>query len=346
MSTQTQHEPAVAAQATKREPSRVPLLGISVGDFIERYALIGAWIIVIALFGALEPSTFLSSANFTSIFGSQAVLVVLTLALLVPLTSGDYDLSVASILSLAAMMIATLNAERGWPILLAILAAVVVSMTVGLINGLIMTTLAIDSLIVTLGMGTILQGVVLWISGSQAVSGVSTHLVDAVIGTRVFGIPLEFYYGFVCCAGLGYVFHWTPIGRRLLFVGRGRAVARLSGMHVSRIRVGAMMASGGLAALGGVLFVGTAGSADPSSAQTLLLPAFAASFLGSTAIRPGRFNPWGSFIAVYFLVTGITGLQLLGVDAFVQQLFYGGALITAVALRQILRRNDRLEDTE
>jgi ribose transport system permease protein len=107
-----------------------------------------------------------------------------------------------------------------------------------------------------------------------------------------------------------------------------------------------MVASGAMAALGGVLFAGTAGSADPSSAQTLLLPAFAASFLGATAIRPGRFNPWGSFIAVYFLVTGITGLQLLGVEAFVQQLFYGGALVTAVALRQLLRRHDRLEDTE
>lgn len=340
-------EPALVGQ-TPSEPARQrgARSGSSFGDFVERYALIGAWIIVIAVFGALEPSTFLSSANFTSILGSQAVLVVLTLALLVPLTAGDYDLSVASILSLSAMMVATLNAERGWPILLAILAALAVGALIGLINGLIMTTLVIDSLIVTLGVGTILQGVVLWISGSQAISGISTHLVDAVIATHVFGIPLEFYYGLACCALMGYVFHSTPVGRRLLFVGRGRAVARLSGMHVSRIRVGAMVASGTLAALGGVLFAGTAGSADPSSAQTLLLPAFAASFLGSTAIRPGRFNPWGSFIAVYFLVTGITGLQLLGVEAFVQQLFYGGALITAVALRQIVRRHDRLEDTE
>jgi ribose transport system permease protein len=316
------------------------------GDFVERYALVGAWLIVIAIFGVLEPSTFLSSANFTSICGSQAVLVILTLALLIPLTAGDYDLSVASTLSLSAMIIATLNAERGWPILLAIAAALAAGAGVGLINGLIMTTLAIDSLIVTLGVGTILQGVVLWISGSQAISGISTHLVDAVIATRLFGIPLEFYYGLACCVVMGYVFHRTPMGRRLLFVGRGRAVARLSGIHVNRVRVGAMVASGAMAALGGVLFAGTAGSADPSSAQTLLLPAFAASFLGATAIRPGRFNPWGSFIAVYFLVTGITGLQLLGVEAFVQQLFYGGALVTAVALRQLLRRHDRLEDTE
>jgi len=73
------------------------------------------------------------------------------------------------------------------------------------------------------------------------------------------------------------------------------------------------------------------------------LPAFAAAFLGATSIFPGRFNPWGTLIAVYFLVTGITGLQLLGVQSFVQQLFYGGALLCAVALSQLARGRKPLE---
>jgi ribose transport system permease protein len=165
------------------------------------------------------------------------------------------------------------------------------------------------------------------------------------VGNRLFGLPLQFYYGLAVCVVVWYVFQFTPVGRRLLFTGRGRSVARLSGVSVGRVRIGAMVSSGFVAAFGGIVYVGTSGSADTSSWQSLLLPAFAAAFLGSTAIRPGRFNPWGSFIAVYFLVSGITGLQLLGVEAFVQQLFYGTALIAAVALRQLLRR-DISEETE
>jgi ribose transport system permease protein len=94
-----------------------------------------------------------------------------------------------------------------------------------------------------------------------------------------------------------------------------------------------------------VLYAGTTGSADPTSGLNLLLPAFAAAFLGATTIQPGRFNPFGAVVAVYFLVSGITGLQLLGVESFVQQLFYGGALVLAVALSQLARRRQAIEFT-
>ena len=98
-----------------------------------------------------------------------------------------------------------------------------------------------------------------------------------------------------------------------------------------------------LGALAGVVYAGTIGAADPNSGLTYLLPAFAAAFLGATSIQPGRFNPIGSVIAVYFLVTGITGLSILGVSTFVQDLFYGGALIVAVTLSQLVRgREERL----
>lgn len=68
----------------------------------------------------------------------------------------------------------------------------------------------------------------------------------------------------------------------------------------------------------------------------MLLPAFAAAFLGETAIRPGQFNVWGSFVAVYFLVTGVTGLELLGVSGWVEQVFYGLALVLAVTIVQLI----------
>lgn len=317
---------------------------LNLSDLGQRYSLPIAWGLVVLVFSLLRPETFPTTANFSTIFGSQAVLVILTLALLIPLTAGDYDLSIAAVLTLSAMTVAQLNAVHGWPIGWAILVALAVGATVGAINGGIVLFFGIDPFIVTLGTGTFIQGVVLWVSDSNTYSGISSDLVDRVIVNRFLGIPLGFWYGVILCIVIWYVFEYTPLGRRLLFVGRGRSVSRLSGLRVGRLRWGALVASGTIAALAGVMYAGTTGGADPSSGLQFLLPAFAAAFLGATAIQPGRFNPWGSIIAVYFLVTGITGLQLLGVKSYVQQLFYGGALVLAVALSQLARRREVREN--
>jgi ribose transport system permease protein len=243
-------------------------------------------------------------------------------------------------MGLSAMTVAILNVNHHWSIWTAVLAALVVGLVVGLINGALVVLLDIDSLIATLGSSTFIAGVILWISNSQTISGISDSLINIVVVDRFLGIPLEFYYGIALGLVLLYVFEFMPVGRRLLFVGRGRNVARLSGIRVARLRWGALAASGLISAFAGVLYAGTLGSADPTSSLSFLLPSFAAAFLGATTIMPGRFNPIGSIAAVYFLVTGITGLQLLGVQTFVQQLFYGGALVLAVALSQLARRRD------
>jgi len=312
----------------------------------ERLGLVAAWAVAIAVFGALKSDVFLTSANFSTIFGSQAVLVVLTLGLLIPLTAGDYDLSIAGVLSLSSMLLAVLNAEHGVPLGLAILIALAAGAGVGIFNGAFVTLFGIDPFIVTLGTGTVLQGLVLWLSDSQTISGVSNTLVDAVITTRLLGISLGFWYGLALCALVWFVFEYTPLGRRLLFVGRGRRVAALSGFNLKRLRFGALVASGTISALAGVLYAGVIGGADPSSGASFLLPAYAAAFLGATAIVPGRFNPWGSTIAVYFLVTGITGLTIVGAASWVQDVFYGGALVFAVALSTWSRRRSGVATVE
>jgi ribose transport system permease protein len=89
--------------------------------------------------------------------------------------------------------------------------------------------------------------------------------------------------------------------------------------------------------LAGILYAGVLGSADPYSGLNFLLPAFAAAFLGATTILPGRFNPWGVIVAVYFLATGITGLTMLGIPLWVTNVFNGGALILAVTVSQLSR---------
>lgn len=139
--------------ASGRTDATLPGSGMSLRRLFDRYALLLAWIATIALFGALEPTTFLRAANFTSMFSSQAVLVVLTYALLVSLTAGEYDLSAAPVLTLSAMVLAILNAQLGVPIGIAILVALLASGLTGVVNAILVVWVGINSIIVTLGTG-------------------------------------------------------------------------------------------------------------------------------------------------------------------------------------------------
>lgn len=312
----------------------------SSGGFVsvlERVGIFGAWVIVIAVFGVIEPSTFFTMDTVRNILSSNAVLVILALGVVIPLTAAEYDLSIAANLALSSVAVAVFNAQDHLPIALCVVIGIVLSGALGLVNGLIMVTFNIESLIVTLGTSTVLGGIVLWMTNSLTVSGVSPGLVK-VADNHVLGVPLVFVYALIITLGLWYVLRYLPVGRRILFVGRGREVARLSGVRVDRVRLGVMVAAGILAGVAGALYTGVSGSANPTAGGTLLLPAFAAAFLGSTTITPGRFNALGTMVAVYFLATGTTGLELLGVSAWVEQLFYGVALIGAVIVRQLVRR--------
>jgi ribose transport system permease protein len=196
--------------------------------------------------------------------------------------------------------------------------------------------IGVESLIVTLGTGTVLFGIGLGLIPAS-VAPISQALVD-VMRTELGGLQAAFYYGPGLTVLLWYVFSHTPLGRYLYFVGAGRDVARLAGLRVDALRVGALVAAGFTAALAGVFLAGLNGSADPNVGSSFLLPAYAAAFLGSTVFHPGRFNPWGTFVAVYFLVTGITGLQLLGIASWIEPVFYGGSLVLAVAASRLAAR--------
>lgn len=323
-------EPAALDVVAPRKRSRA---------WLEALALPFAWLVIIVLFSALAPQTFPTWTNVSSLLASQAVLVVITLALIIPLTTGDFDLSVAAVAGLSAVVAAQLNAVMDYPLWVALIAAIVVGLIVGLVNALFIVVFGVESLIITLGMGTFITGITLWITDSRVITGVDKVVTEWVITKRMLGIPMSFWYALVLTAIVWYVFTYTPMGQRMLVVGRNRDVARLAGIRVSLVRAGALVAASLTAAVAGILLLGTTGLASPSTALDYLLPAFAAAFLGSTTIKPGRFNAWGTLIAVYFLVTGITGLQLLGAKSFVQYLFYGGALILAVTFSQFVKKS-------
>jgi|SRR5579884_171811 len=309
-------------------------------ELSERYGILVLWGIIVLVFSLLRPETFPTSANFETIFGTQSVQLVITLGLIVSLTAGEFDLSVASVMGFAATMVAFLNVNHHWAIVPAILATLATGLVIGGLNAFLVVRIGVSSLIVTLGMGTFLSGLGYGISNSVTIGGISQHLINAMQDSFL-GLPIAFYIGVAFCIVLWYMLGYTPLGRHLLFVGEGRDVARLAGLRVNEMRTLALMTTTIICTVAGIMQAGVVGAADPGGGPPYLLPAFAGAFLGQTVINPGRFSPWGIFVATYFLVTGITGLQLLGAQGWVQDVFYGGALMIAVTLARLAARRRR-----
>jgi ribose transport system permease protein len=307
------------------------------GHHLESALLPIAWVLVIIGFGLHNPSTFLTWANFANIFGTNAVLFVLAMALLVPLTNGDLDLSVAEIAGVVSMVIAWLNVDHHVAIVPAILIGVALGTLLGAINGAIVTRFNVNPFIITLATGTVMLGVSQWITNEQTIAGVSPKLTEWTFGRHIFSIPIEFYFGLVIMLIMWYVLTFTSFGQRSLFVGQSREVARLSGFKVGAVRFWGFVIAGFIAAIAGVLNVGTQGSATPGSTSPLLLSCYAGAFLGLTTIQPGRFNALGAGVSIFFLATVSTGIELLGAQGYVEQIFNGVVLVVAVVFSQVIR---------
>jgi ribose transport system permease protein len=305
--------------------------------FVSRYAIVGIWIAMIGLYAALMPDVFLNLATFRTVLASQQTLVFLALAAMMTFVVGEFDLSIASTMGLAATLVPVLVVFYGWSTPAACVVAVLATAVVGAVNGLLVVKVGVQALIVTLGSSTLLLGLAFLASRQSTVSGLSEEFADVAL-FEVLGLPVSFWYGIVLALAIGYVLIFTPVGRHMTFVGANREVARLAGVAVDRIRIGAFTAGSTLAGVGGVLLVASVGGFDSTSSPTYLLPAFASVFLGTAVVRPGRFNPIGTLVAIYFLATGILGLQLLGYTGWIENVFYGTALIVAVSVATVVRR--------
>jgi ribose transport system permease protein len=316
---------------------RASALGTAVG-ITERFGILALWGVMIAVYSAVEPSNFDTSGTFQTIFGSQAALVFLSMAFLCTIIVGEFvDLSVAAILGLCATIVPVLSVLHHVNVAVASAVAVAVGVSAGAINGLLVVYVGVNTIVVTLGMSTLLSGIALAITHLNAVSGLSNSFGQIALA-NVFGLPISFYYGIALTLIFAYVLFFTPLGRHMQFVGANREVSRLAGVRVNAIRFGAFVAAGALCGIGGVIISAGLGGFDPSTSVTYLLPTVSAVFLGTAAIRPGRFNPVGTFIGVYFLATGILGLEELGLAGWISDVFYGAALIIAVMLTTLLRR--------
>jgi ribose transport system permease protein len=330
-----------AAAPTATELSADPTGPASAKPTIIRrllpYTLLAVLVFEYFVFVAIRPETFLSTDALKTILSSQAPLLIATLALTLTLIVKEFDLSIGANLVFVDVLVAALTVNHGMPLVPALVVSMLCGTLVGVVNALLVVGLGIDSFIATLGMSTLLAGISLWAAGSTIISNVPPELVT-VAGTQVLGVPLAVFYAFALAFLLWFVYNHRPVGRYLYFVGANQEVARLAGVPAKRIKAGAFVVSAFIVGFAGLMQAGTVGSADPSAGPTFMLPAFAAAFLGATAVKMGKFNIWGTMIASYLLFTGITGLALLGQTGWVQNAFNGTALLIAVVAARFARR--------
>ncbi|WP_036489983.1 MULTISPECIES: ABC transporter permease [Nocardioides] len=336
----TSPAPVDAAEAEQRRKAVRSRTGKArFAGFLEAYALL-VLLGVIALFFCFwseTSSTFPTVANMRILLASQAVIGVISLGALLPLLCQEFDLSVGNIAGLSAIMVAASVSSNG-SVLVAVALALAIGLVVGGANALIVTRLHVNGVITTLGMSTILAGIILQRTGGLApASDIPQAMTNFGTGL-VAGVPVIFVTLLVIAAITYFVLNHTSLGRQIYAVGSNMEAAKLVGLRTDGLRAATFVVGALLCALGGLLYVSRAGGASPNVGVTFLLPAFAAAFLSAASVRPGRFNVWGTIIAVYFLAVLNNGLSLAGVEPYVNDYVNGGALIAGVALASVLYR--------
>ena len=294
-------------------------------------------VVLIVVFGAWIPGTFLTTTSFQAIAQNQAITIVLSLALMASLTAGVFDLSIGQNFGLGTVVCIYLISSLHWNPVAACVATVLLCGIVGALNALLIVAVGIDSFIATLGVGSALLAAAEFITNNAFVGPVPASY-QIFVGWQPLGIPVLIIYALVLAVVAWYVLEQTPFGRRLYATGANREAARLAGIDTKKYVGGALILTGLGAGIAAVLLSAQVGSISSAVGSSNLLPPFAACFLAATQIKPGRYNVGGLLVALVLLGIGVKGLSLLTGAVWIPDLFNGLALIVAVGLAVIVQR--------
>jgi ribose transport system permease protein len=313
---------------------RTVLGAFSVSRISGLYVLVA----LIVGFSLWLPDVFLTTSTAKNILNGQTITAIVAVGLLFTIAAGAFDLSIGFNVSMVSVVFAKLLTD-GMGLATAIVIALLVALAIGVLNAVVVVVIGIDSFIATLAVGSVLQALTLLISGNAQIVGVPPEL-EKLTASQPAGVPIGLAYLVVVGLVAWWLLEHSPFGRRIYAVGFGAEAARLAGIRADRHKAAALIITALCAGFAGILLTGIVGSASPEIGPSYLLPAFAAAFLGSTQIHPGRMNVPGTIIAVYLLATGATGLQLAGAQIWVTSLFNGVALLVAVGLTVLKVRLD------
>jgi ribose transport system permease protein len=321
-------------------------VGPAITRAISIWGLLVLLVLLTIVFSILKPDTFPTLFNFRSILNNKSVQALVALAVFIPMTANHFDLSAGFNLGISQVLAIGLQGQ-GLPWWGAVAAVLLMGAAVGLVNGILVTRVRIDSFIATLGTGTVLYGLNAWYTGGQQVLANLPPRFLAISGSLGI-IPLPAIYTLICGVVLWITFEYLPLGRYLYILGASPRAAELNGISAKRYVTLGFVAAGTLASFAGVVLQSQLQIGQSSVGQEYLLPAFTAALLGATSVRPGRVNVWGTVLAVSVLAVTVAGLNQLGAPFFVEPLFDGSMLILAVglAVQASRRRTQRGGDAD
>lgn len=329
-------------QSNALEPTKAELRQLSTGARVVRllpvYGLPILTLALIVLFSVLLPQTFPTYMNLRAILGEKSVIALLSLAAMIPMMTGRIDLTVGYGIVIWHVLAISLQTKYGlgWPVAVGIV--LLGGCLLGLINGVLVEVARIDSFIATLGTGTIIYALALWHTEGRQVIGILPEGFTDLYTATLFGLPIAAFYVLALAVVLWIVAEYLPVGRALYAIGANTRAAELNGIRTRRFVIGAFVASGLIGAFAGIILAAKLRIGQGSVGLEFLLPALVGAFLGSTTIKPGRVNVWGTIIGVVILAVGISGIQQMGGAFFVEPLFNGTTLLIAIGMAGYAQR--------
>ena len=303
-----------------------------------RYATIIGLLGMMLAFAILSPTAFPTFSNFTNVLNQTSLVMILAAGLTLAVIVGELDLSVGFAASLHGILVTGLIVHDKIPIPVALALVVAAGALIGLVNGFIVTKMRVNSVIATLGTGTIITGLAFaYSAGVPIVAGVPESFLQLSLGRWLWGIPNNIVVMGLVFGGLWVLVEKTALGQEIQAVGGNASAARLAGINVDRVKILGFVIAGICAAVAGILLASRLGSGTASAADSYLLTAFAAVFLGSATLRDGEFHVFGTFIGALIIAVGFNGLNIFGAPTFSQYMFQGAILIVAVGLSSLGR---------
>jgi ribose/xylose/arabinose/galactoside ABC-type transport system permease subunit len=296
----------------------------------------GLPIVVVAslcAFFALASDSFFTLRNLTALSSQASTLLMVCTGATFVILMGSIDLSVGAIVLLVGSVVVELMNALGLGIA-ALAVGTVLGMLLGLINGIIFAWGAIPSFVVTLGSLSVFSGLAQELLQGRAIEYRSVAFDNLAIGQFIPHLPNIAVVAIAMWAVMVFVCFNTRFGRYMYVIGGGEAVARTSGVPVSRYKVYAFMLSGAMAGLAGTLAVARVGAAGPTLGSELLLNSLAAIVVGGTSLSGGEGGMHRTLLGVLIITLLDNGLNLMGVGEYVQMVVKGAVVISAVLVSQ------------
>lgn len=285
--------------------------------------------LVLVVFTALNGSRFLNFDNLSDVLLAAAPVGVAAAGLTVVLAMRDFDLSIGAVASISGVVLAQ-SVEQGWGAW-ALIPALGVALAIGAANGVMVAYGGMNPFITTLGVAAAVQGLI-WTFTDGIVYVASDYPLNW-LNDQALGLPIAGLTMLVLVVVLGVVVDQTPLGRRMRAIGGSARGAAQAGIRVRRMRLVGFLASAGCAGLAGVLIVSLQQGGYPTGGDPLLIPAFAAVFLGTVALRrtPDP-NHFGTLVGLLLMALVTNGLTIADAAIAVQPVVEGSLLVVALAL--------------